>query len=76
MDHVLKGSDFDNLKTQAINYGAEDLKYSTRKSNKYMVNLPGGKVVHFGSPKYEDFTIHKDPIRREKYLARAKKIKK
>lgn len=75
MENILKGKDFDDLVTQAINLGAEALKYSTRKTNKYMVVLPGGKVVHFGSPHYEDFTIHKDPARREKYLVRAKKIK-
>lgn len=33
------------------------------------------KKVHFSSPKYEDYLIHKDEERRKKYLARAKKIK-
>lgn len=73
--NILKGKDFDDLVTQAINLGASTLKYSTRKNNKYMAVLPDGKVVHFGAPHYEDFTIHKDEARREKYLARAKKIK-
>lgn len=75
MENILKGKEFEDLVNKAKDLGAESLKYSTRKGNKYMVTLPGGKVVHFGSPHYEDFTIHKDEIRREKYLARAKKIK-
>ena len=36
---------------------------------------PSGKKVHFGSPKYPDYTIHKDKERRDKYLTRATKIK-
>ena len=40
-----------------------------------MATLPGGKKVHFGSPKYPDYTIHKDKERRDKYLTRATKIK-
>jgi len=31
------------------------------------------KVVHFGAAGYSDFTIHKDPKRKERYLARHKK---
>ena len=59
------------LKNLVLNH----LIYSTRKNNKYMATIPGGKKVHFGSPKYPDFTIHKDKERRDKYLARAMKIK-
>ena len=33
-----------------------------------------GKKIHFGSVNYEDFLIHKDLDRREKYLAKGKKI--
>ena len=33
------------------------------------------KKVHFGSPAYEDYTMHKDEDRRKKYLSRATKIK-
>ena len=73
--NILTGEEFDDLVTKAINLGAKTLKYSTRKNNKYMVVLPNDKVIHFGSPKYEDFTIHKDEERRVQYLARAKKIK-
>ena len=40
-----------------------------------MAKLPSGKKVHFGSYKYPDYLIHKDKDRRDKYLARATKIK-
>ena len=73
--YILEGKDFDKLKKNAKKLGAESLDYSTRKNNKYMATLPSGKKIHFGSPKYEDFTIHKNKERRDKYLARATKIK-
>ena len=73
--YVLTGPEFKKLIKSAKNLGAESLDYSSRKNNKYMVKLPGGKKVHFGSPKYPDFTIHKDKERRDKYLSRAMKIK-
>lgn len=43
---------------------------STRKDKKYMALFSDGKVVHFGARGYEDFTMHKDPVRRERYLSR------
>ena len=73
--YVLTGQEFDKLVKKAKSLGAESLDYSSRKNNKYMVKLPGGKKVHFGSTKYEDYTIHKDKERRDKYLSRATKIK-
>ena len=73
--YILEGTDFKRLTKNAKKLGAESLDYSTRKNNKYMATLPGGKKVHFGSPKYPDYTIHKDKERRDKYLSRAMKIK-
>ena len=73
--YVLTGAEFKKLIKNAKNLGAESLDYSPRKNNKYMVKLPDGKKVHFGSPKYEDYTVHKDKERRDKYRARAMKIK-
>ena len=70
MENILK-----NLVRNAKKLGAESLDYSKRKNNKYMVTLPSGKKVHFGSMKYEDYLTHKDKKRREKYIARATKIK-
>ena len=74
-ENILTGSEFDELISKAKELGATSLDYSTRKNNKYMVTLPSGKKVHFGSPAYEDYTIHKDEDRRAKYLTRASKIK-
>ena len=73
--YVVKGKDFQKLSKKAKKLGAESLDYSRRKNNKYVVKLPGGKNLHFGSSQYPDYLIHKDNERKEKYLSRAKKIK-
>ena len=73
--YVVKGKDFQKLSKKAKKLGAESLDYSKRKNNKYVVKLPSGKNLHFGSSQYPDFLIHKDNERKEKYLSRAKKIK-
>ena len=73
--YVVTGKEFKKLTSKAKKLGAESLDYSTRKNNKYMATLPGGKKIHFGSPNYPDYLIHKDKERRDRYLARAKKIK-
>ena len=72
---VVTGKDFKKLTKKAQKLGAESIEYSSRKNNKYMVTLPSGKKVHFGSPKYPDYLIHKDEERRDRYLSRATKIK-
>lgn len=43
---------------------------STRKDKKLMAVFDDGEVVHFGAKGYSDYTIHKDPKRKERYLAR------
>lgn len=73
--YLVTGKDFKKLTRKAQKLGAETLDYSTRKNNKYMVMLPEGKKVHFGSPKYPDFLFHRDEERRDRYLSRATKIK-
>ena len=73
--YLVSGKEFKKLVRNAKKLGAEFLDYSTRKNNKYMATLPGGKEVHFGSTKYPDYLIHQDKDRRDKYLARATKIK-
>ena len=67
--------EFKKLTKKAEKLGAESLNYSTRKINKYVVTLPNGKKLHFGSSQYPDYLIHQDEARKEKYLSRAKKIK-
>ena len=73
--YLVSGNDFKKLTRSAKKLGAESLDYSTRKNNKYMATLQSGKKVHFGSPKYPDYLIHKNKEKKDKYLARATKIK-
>ena len=72
--YVVSGKEFKKLTSKAKKLGADSLDYSTRKNNKYVATLPGGKKIHFGSSKYPGYLIHKDKERKERYLARAKKI--
>ena len=73
--YVVSGKKFQKLTRNAKKLGAESLDYSSRKNNKYMATLQSGKKIHFGSAQHPDYLIHKDQDRRERYLARAKKIK-
>ena len=73
--YVDTGKDFDKLTKKAKKLGAQSLDYSKRKNNEYVVTLPGGNNLHFGSSQYPDFLLHKDEERKGRYLARAKKIK-
>ena len=72
--YLLKGDDFKRLQKKAKKLGASSLDYSQRKHNKYMVEYDN-KKIHFGSANSVDFITHKDPVRRDKYLTKAKKIK-
>ena len=45
------------------------LSKSTRAGKKYMVKFDG-RTIHFGAKGYEDYTTHKDPERKAKYLKR------
>jgi len=49
-----------------------EFKISTRKDKKYMVKgeFTNNKWVHFGQMGYEDYTHHKDEIRRDKFITR------
>ena len=73
--YLVSGKEFKKLTRNAKKLGAESLDYSTRKNNKYMATLSSGKKVQFGSPNYPDYLIHQDKERRDRYLARATKIK-
>jgi hypothetical protein len=52
------------------------LKKSTSRGKKWMVTInpgmPNKSTVHFGASGYEDYTSHKDPERKARYLARHK----
>ena len=51
-----------------------DIKRSNRKNKKYMV-FDGDKYVYFGAMGFQDFTKHRNPEIRNRYLKRALKIK-
>ena len=48
---------------------------STRKNKKYMIMNDDHKYIHFGDLRYENATVHNDPVRISSYLKRATKIK-
>ena len=48
---------------------------SANKSKKFDA-LVDGKKISFGAAMYSDYTIHKDPDRKERYIARHKKNEK
>ena len=57
----------------AIKYYGKNviIRLSTSTKKKYMIYDPiHKKWTHFGQMGYEDFTKHKDPVRRERYLKR------
>jgi len=47
------------------------LRKSTRAGKKYMITV-NGKTTHFGAAGMSDYTKHKDPDRKRRYLARHK----
>ena len=48
---------------------------STRKNKKCMILNDDNTNIHFGDNRYQDATVHNDPIRISRYLSRATKIK-
>lgn len=46
------------------------LQKSTIAGKKLMVTIPTGKKVHFGSAGMSDYTKHKDPKRKQRYISR------
>lgn len=58
---------------KARRYLGKDVKisFSTNPKKKYMIFDPNiNKWIHFGQFGAEDFTKHKDPVRRANYLRR------
>jgi hypothetical protein len=77
IDDIREFSDFDKAQENAEKYLGENamLFASPKKDKKYRIYDPVKcKWVDFGQMGYEDFTKHKDPERRQRYLDRATKI--
>jgi len=51
------------------------LSKSKKPDKKFMVKV-GNKTIHFGSAGMSDYTIHKDPERKERYTKRHQKREK
>ena len=62
-----------NFRKRQKRLGASSLEYSKRKNYKYLIEYDN-KKIHFGSANTEDYLTHKDPVRRDKYLTKAKNI--
>jgi hypothetical protein len=62
-----------HIRSLAERYGADDIQDSWVGHKKFAV-LYKGRYIHFGDNRYEDYTIHKDKERRQRYRARASKI--
>ena len=70
---LVQGDDFKKLQKKAKKLGASSLEYSKRKNYKYLIEYDN-KKIHFSSANTEDYITHRDPVRRDKYLTKAKKI--
>ena len=44
----------------------------SEKPEKKLKALVDGKTIHFGAAGYQDYTTHKDPQRKERYIQRHK----
>jgi len=49
------------------------IQKSSKKFKKYDAIIDGRKTVAFGDNRYEDYTMHKDPDRKERYITRHRK---
>ena len=72
-NYLVQGDNFKKLQKKAKKLGASFLGYSKRKNYKYIIEY-NNKKIQFGSANTEDYLTHKDPVRRDKYLSKAKKI--
>ena len=59
---------------RARQLGATALRRSWRQGKKFAI-LYEGRWIHFGSTKYDDYTVHRDEKRRASYRARHGAIK-
>jgi hypothetical protein len=46
---------------------------SSKRDKKFEARIDGKKSIHFGAKGMSDFTIHKDPERKERYIDRHSK---
>lgn len=75
MSRLIDYSDPYIAQQNAFKYLGKDaiLYESTRRDKKYMIRTPDDKWVHFGFFGMEDYTKHKDLLRRDAFRKRNKK---
>ncbi len=73
---IEKYSNLEKIIKNAKNYLGNDIPIylSSRKDKKFMIK-PFNRWVHFGQMGYQDFTKHKNIIRKHNYLNRSQNIK-
>ena len=49
------------------------IEKSDKADKKYKAIVHGNKTVYFGQTGFSDMTLHKDPLRRDRYINRNKK---
>ncbi len=66
-----------NVRRQAKKLGIDGkINESTRADKRYMIELPSGKVIHFGAKNGLTFRDHHDKKKRAAWRARHSKIMK
>lgn len=73
MKDIEKYSDPEQVYRNAIKYYGNDvdIRFSTRKNKKYALYDPiDDKWIHFGDNSMEDYTKHKNQMRREAFRRR------
>ena len=51
------------------------IRKSSKADKKYEAVIDGRKTVPFGAKGYSDFTLHKNPERKQRYIQRYQKMK-
>ena len=46
------------------------IQKSYNPNKKYDAVVDGGKIISFGAAGYSDYTLHKDPVRKQNYIKR------
>jgi hypothetical protein len=74
---IWKWSNPIQVRKMADKYLGKDIPVylSNKKDKKYMVKNPEGKFISFGQLGFQDFTHHKNLVRRKSYLTRTAGIK-
>jgi hypothetical protein len=57
-------------RARALGIPVKSLTISPRKNKKYRIELTDGTIVDYGHPDYDDYLVHRDSARRERFLKR------